>query len=149
LKKTGINIEDVFNLPTAVIYSPDDFNEVNNVTIDSRIVKKKSLFVALKGERFDGHNFVKDAIRNGATAIVICESKLADFDDVNVPIITVKDTVAALGDLAKVWRKKLNAKVVAISGSSGKTTVKDMLAGLLSEKFLVSKTKNNNNKQSN
>ena len=145
MKKIQINIEDVFNLPTAVIYLPDKFIAVNNITIDSRIVKKKSLFVAIRGKRFDGHDFVKDAIRNGATSIVINESKLADYDEVKVPIITVKDTAVALGDLAKVWRKKLMAKVVAVTGSSGKTTVKDMIADLLSEKFRVSKTKNNDN----
>jgi UDP-N-acetylmuramoyl-tripeptide--D-alanyl-D-alanine ligase len=145
LKKIHLNIEDLFNLPTSVIYSPDKFKTVNRVTIDSRGIKKNSLFIAIRGERFDGHNFVHDAIKNGAAAVVISEKKLADFDEVNVPIITVKNTIKALGDLAKIWRRKLNAKVVAITGSAGKTTVKDMLADLLMEKFTVSKTKNNNN----
>lgn len=145
MKKIQLNIEDLFNVPTAVIYSPDEFKAVNTVTIDSRDVKKNALFVAIKGKRFDGHNFVHDGIKNGAAAVVISEKKLADFDEVNVPIVTVKDTTIALGDLAKIWRKKLYAKVVAITGSSGKTTVKDMLADLLSEKFSVSKTNNNNN----
>lgn len=145
MKKIQLNIEDMFNVPSAVIYSPDEFKAVSRVTIDSRDVKKNSLFIAIKGERFDGHNFVHEGIKNGATAVVISDKKLADFDAVNVPIITVKDTTRALGDLAKIWRKKLNAKVVAITGSSGKTTVKDILADLLSEKFSVSKTINNNN----
>jgi UDP-N-acetylmuramoyl-tripeptide--D-alanyl-D-alanine ligase len=146
LKKIRLNIEDLFDVPTAVIYSPDEFEEVTNVTIDSRNVKKKSLYVAIKGERFDGHNFVKSAIKNGASAVVVNKKKLADFDEINVPLITVKDTTKALGHIAKIWRKKLSAKVIAITGSSGKTTVKDMLADLLSEKYSVSKTyKNNNN----
>ena len=145
MKKIQLNIEDIFNVPSAVIYSPDEFKAVSRVTIDSRDVKKNSLFIAIKGERFDGHNFVHEGIKNGAIAVVISEKKLADFDEVNVPIVTVKDTTRALGDLAKIWRKKLNAKVVAITGSSGKTTVKDILADLLSEKFSVSKTNNNNN----
>ncbi len=145
MKKIRLNIEDLFNLPSAVIYSPDEFKAVSRVTIDSRGVKKNSLFIAIKGERFDGHDFVYDAIKNGAAAVLISRKKLADFDKVIVPIITVKDTTKALGDLAKIWRKKLNAIVVAITGSSGKTTVKNMLADLLSEKFSVSKTRNNNN----
>jgi len=145
LKKIRLNIEDLFNLPSAVIYSPDEFKAVSRVTIDSRGVKKNSLFIAIKGERFDGHDFVYDAIKNGAAAVLINRKKLADFDKVIVPIITVRDTTKALGDLAKIWRNKLNAIVVAITGSSGKTTVKNMLADLLSEKFSVSKTRNNNN----
>ena len=145
MKKIRLNIEDLFNVPTAVIYSPDEFEEVTNVTIDSRNVKKKSLYVAIKGERFDGHNFVKSAIKNGASAVVVNKKKLADFDEINVPIITVKDTTKALGHIAKIWRKKLSAKVIAITGSSGKTTVKDMLTDLLSEKYSVSKTYKNNN----
>ncbi|NNJ52067.1 MAG: UDP-N-acetylmuramoyl-tripeptide--D-alanyl-D-alanine ligase [Ignavibacteriaceae bacterium] len=145
MKKIRLNIEDLFELPTAVIYSPDKFKAISKVTIDSLNVKKNSLFIAIKGNRFDGHDFVKDAVKNGASVVLVNEKKLNEYDDVKVPIITVKNTIKALGDIAKIWRKKLSAKVVAITGSSGKTTVKDMLAELLSEKYSVSKTKENNN----
>jgi UDP-N-acetylmuramoyl-tripeptide--D-alanyl-D-alanine ligase len=103
------------------------------------------LFIALKGNRFDGHNFVTDAIKNGAEAIVINKSRLSQFNDIKVPIVTVKDTKLALGDIARIWRKKLQAIIIGITGSSGKTTVKDMLAQLLSEKYKVNKTEANNN----
>lgn len=145
MKKLQLNIEDLFNIPTAVIYSPDDLKPVYSVSIDSRKVKKNSLFFAIKGKRFDGHDFVSEAVKNGAAAIAVNERNLYKYDNVNVPIISVRETLTALGEAAKIWRRKLTAKVVAITGSSGKTTVKDILATLLSEKYTVSKTEENNN----
>ena len=63
MKRVHLNIEDVFNIPTSVIYEPDNFRTIYFVTIDSREVKKNSLFIAIKGNRFDGHDFAKDAVR--------------------------------------------------------------------------------------
>ena len=145
MKKVHLNIEDLFNVPGATIYEPDKLKVINYVSIDSRNIKSNTLFLALKGQRFDGHNFVKDSVKNGAAAVVINERKLNQFNDIEVPIITVKDTKLALGDIARTWRKKLIAKVIGITGSSGKTSVKDMLAELLSEKYSVNKTEANNN----
>ena len=142
-----MNIEDIFNVPGAVIYEPDKLKSIRYVSIDSRKIKKNTLFVAIKGERFDGHDFVKEAINNGASAVLINGKKLNRFNDVKVPIITVEDTKLALGDIARIWRKKLKAKIIGITGSSGKTTVKNMLAEILSEKYRVNKTEANNNNQ--
>ena len=147
MKKVQLNIEDIFNIPNAVIYEPDTFKNISYVSIDSRKIKKSTLFIAMKGERFDGHDFMNKAIENGAAAVLINERKLNRFNNVKVPIITAKDTTLALGDIARVWRTKLNAKIIGITGSSGKTTVKNMLAELLSEKFRVNKTESNNNNQ--
>ncbi len=140
-----LGLEDIFNLQSAVLYNPDEFKPVSSVTIDSREVKKNSLFVAIKGVRFDGHKFAGDAIKNGASAIVINENKFSSFKDLDIPVIIVKDTVKALGEIAKTWRKKLKANVIGITGSSGKTSTKDILATILSEKFKVQKTVLNNN----
>jgi UDP-N-acetylmuramoyl-tripeptide--D-alanyl-D-alanine ligase len=145
LKKVHLNIEDIFNVPGSIIFEPDKLKNINYVSIDSRIIRPNTLFIALKGERFDGHNFAYDAIKNGAAAIVINKKRLNQFNDVKVPIVTVKDTKLALGDIAKIWRKKIEAKIIGITGSSGKTTVKDMLTELLSEKYNVNKTEANNN----
>ncbi|MBE0571819.1 MAG: UDP-N-acetylmuramoyl-tripeptide--D-alanyl-D-alanine ligase, partial [Ignavibacteriaceae bacterium] len=145
MKKVHLNIEDIFNLPGSVIFEPDKLKNINYVSIDSRKIKPNTLFIALKGERFDGHNFAKDAIKNGAAAIVINKKRLNQFNDVKVSIVTVKDTKIALGDIARIWRKKINAKIIGITGSSGKTTLKDMLSQLLSEKYCVNKTEANNN----
>jgi UDP-N-acetylmuramoyl-tripeptide--D-alanyl-D-alanine ligase len=140
-----LGLKDIFDLDSAVLYNPDEFKPVSNVVIDSRSVKKNSLFVAIKGKRFDGHKFIGDAIKNGASAIVINENKFSSFKDLDIPVIIVKDTVKALGELAKTWRRKLKAKVIGITGSSGKTSTKDILATILSEKYQVQKTILNNN----
>ena len=140
-----ITIEDLFNIPGAVIYNPDVYKPVSSVVIDSRKVKKGYLFFAIRGESFDGHDFVVEAIRKGAKAVVINENKLKKFNTLKIPVITVKDTTKAYGDLARMWRRKLSAKVISITGSNGKTTTKEMIATLLNEKYRVVKTEANNN----
>lgn len=142
-----ITLENIFDLSTARIFSPDKYIPAKAVTLDSRQVCKGSIFVAIKGKRFNGHNFVNVAVKNGANAILINRRKLKEFDKINIPIITVSNTVKAYGELASIWRKKLNAKVISISGSNGKTTTKEMIATLLEEKFKVCKTLSNNNNQ--
>jgi len=140
-----ITLEDLFNLPTSEIVNPDNYKSISKVSIDSRKIKNGSLFIAIKGEKFDGHNFVRDVIKNGASAVVIERKKYSQFRDLDVPVILVDNSTEALGGLAKVWRSKLNAKVVSITGSAGKTTTKDMIGTLLSEKYKTKKTSGNNN----
>lgn len=145
MKKIHLNIEDIFNLPTAVIYNPDIFKSIFHVSIDSRNIKKNTLFIAIKGERFDGHNFIDDVVKRGACAVIVNKKNFKKLREIEIPVITVKDTTIALGDVAKLWRSKLKAKVIGITGSAGKTTTKEILATLLSEKFKVNKTIANNN----
>ncbi len=142
-----INLNDIFNMPTAVIYEPDKFRSASGVVIDSRQKVKNSIFVAIRGKNFDGHDFVKQAVQKGAAAVVINNRKLSRYDDLNAAIITVKNTVKAYGYLAKVWRRKSNAKVISLTGSNGKTTTKEMLSTLLETKYKVVKTERNNNNQ--
>jgi len=143
--KLKITLEDLFNIPSAVIYNPDGYSSLSSVQIDSRKVRKGTLFIAIKGEKLDGHDFISDAIKNGARAIVINKNKLKRFSKIDLPIIAVDDTIKAYGFLANVWRHKLNAKVIGITGSNGKTSTKEILATLLSERFNVVKTEANNN----
>jgi UDP-N-acetylmuramoyl-tripeptide--D-alanyl-D-alanine ligase len=145
LRNITLNIKDLFNIPTATLFNPDDIKPVKNISINSKKIKRNTLFIAIKGNRFDGHDFVKEAIRNGADTILINKKKYSEFEKINVPIITVNSTTKALGDAANIWRKKLNAKVIGITGSSGKTTLKEILAALLSKKYKVNKTELNNN----
>ncbi len=145
MKQLKLTLEDIFSLPTAVIYNPDGYRPVSSVSIDSRSIRKNSLFIAVKGENFDGHDFVREAVKKGASSVIISEKKYKLFADLNIPVITVKDTVKALGDAAKLWRKKLDTKIIGITGSAGKTTTKEILAALLSEKYKVNKTTGNNN----
>lgn len=145
MSKVKITLEDLFNLPGSQLYNPDPFNYALHVSTDTRTIKPNSIFFALKGDNFDGHNFVREAVKKGAAAVIINRNKLRHFDDIDCTIVTVKNTVISYGDLAKVWRSRLSAKVIGITGSNGKTTTKEMAAALLSKHYRVSKTLSNNN----
>jgi UDP-N-acetylmuramoyl-tripeptide--D-alanyl-D-alanine ligase len=105
--------------------------EITGVSIDSRYVREGDLFVALAGERTDGHEFVAEAFRRGASAALISRDleHLGGFRD--RPVIRVRDTRHALGRLAAWYRRELRAVIVGVTGSNGKTTVKDLVAHLV------------------
>jgi UDP-N-acetylmuramoyl-tripeptide--D-alanyl-D-alanine ligase len=145
MSRITINIEDLFNLNTAVIYNPDIYKPVTSVSTDSRTLKKNSIFLALKGNNFDGHSFVEQAVVKGARAIIINKNRLKDFDNIDITIVAVKNSTIAYGELAGTWRKKLKAKVIGLTGSNGKTTTKEILAKIFEQKYSVCKTLANNN----
>ncbi|MFZ5813555.1 MAG: UDP-N-acetylmuramoyl-tripeptide--D-alanyl-D-alanine ligase [Thermodesulfobacteriota bacterium] len=126
-----------------------DLGDVGNpefagVCTDSRAVSPGRVFVCIPGARFDGHNFAAEAVGKGAGA-VLADRPMPELA-MRVPVLLVKDTVAALGRLAGHWRRRTAAKVVAVTGSAGKTTVKEFLAAMLSELGPTSKNyKNFNN----
>ncbi|HEY8118745.1 MAG TPA: UDP-N-acetylmuramoyl-tripeptide--D-alanyl-D-alanine ligase [Methylophilaceae bacterium] len=97
-----------------------------SVGTDSRALVPEQLFVALRGEKFDGHSYASQALEQGAAAVMVSD-KTGDIS----PALQVKDTRLALGDLAAHWRGKFKIPLAAITGSSGKTTVKEMLATIL------------------
>ena len=98
-----------------------------SVGSDSRNISKNQLFVAIKGEHFDGNTFAAEAIKQGAAAVLISDENIKAR-----PAILVKESRLALGKLAKHWRSQFKLPLVAITGSNGKTTVKEMLAAILS-----------------
>jgi UDP-N-acetylmuramoyl-tripeptide--D-alanyl-D-alanine ligase len=98
------------------------------VCSDSRAVKRGDLFVALKGERFDAHAFLAQAAAAGAAALLVERAS-----DVDLPQIVVGDTTRALGRLGNYWRRQFSIPLVAVTGSNGKTSVKEMLASILRE----------------
>ncbi|MBK9161674.1 MAG: UDP-N-acetylmuramoyl-tripeptide--D-alanyl-D-alanine ligase [Nitrosomonadales bacterium] len=102
----------------------------NAVSSDTRKLQPGDLFVALRGENFDGGEFVAQAAQSGAVAALV-EGYSAHDARVTIPLLVVKDTRLALGKLAAHWRKQFPVPLVAITGSNGKTTVKEMLAGIL------------------
>jgi UDP-N-acetylmuramoyl-tripeptide--D-alanyl-D-alanine ligase len=116
--------------------------EVTGVTMDSRRVRPGDLFVAVPGARVDGHDFAKDAVAAGAVAVLASRPL-----PVSVPVLVVPDTVRALGALARAWRDATRARVVAVTGSAGKTTVKETLALVLSGQGKVGKNPGNFNNQ--
>jgi len=101
---------------------------VSGISTDSRTLKPGDLFIPLRGPNFDGHDFLIRALRNGAVAC-LSEEVVGAFP---VPLIQVQDTLRALGDLAAARRRDFSGPVVGLTGSAGKTTTKEMLAGILS-----------------
>jgi len=113
-------------------------------SIDSRTIQAGELFFAVKGERMDGHDYVQQARESGAVASVIRKDQLARFA-VKSGLIAVDDTLAALQTLATAVRRLWGKKVVAITGSVGKTTTKEVIAHLLAIKYRVHRSKGNFN----
>ncbi len=117
--------------------------EINGVAIDSRKIEKDFLFVPIKGERVDGHNFIPQVMENGA----LCTLSEKELPNADFPYILVKSTVQALQDLAEYYRSSLDIKVVGITGSVGKTSTKEMVASVLEQKYSVLKTAGNFNNE--
>jgi UDP-N-acetylmuramoyl-tripeptide--D-alanyl-D-alanine ligase len=117
---------------------------ISGLSTDSRRISPGELFVALKGERFDGHRFLEAVVRAGAAAVLVAE-------DVDLPepvgVIQVADTLKALGAIARAHRERFSIPVVGITGSNGKTTTKDLIAAVLEESLRVVKTEKNFNNE--
>ncbi len=116
------------------------------VSTDSRAVRKGNLFVALRGEHFDGHSFLDGAFAAGAAAAVV-EREEAEKSGAPRPLLLVDDSTHALGDLAGIYRRKFRLPVLAIGGSNGKTTTKEMIASVLKKSKTVLSTDGNLNNQ--
>lgn len=123
---------------------PDNLlsQKISGVTIDSRKVKEGYVFVAIVGERSDGHDFAESAVQNGALCC-ISEKELPE----NVPYILVKSSAAALQDAARYYRSTLDIKIVGITGSVGKTSTKEMVSSVVSQKYATLKTEGNYNNE--
>jgi UDP-N-acetylmuramoyl-tripeptide--D-alanyl-D-alanine ligase len=117
--------------------------EVSAITTDTRKIQKGNVFVALRGERFDGHDYLADAVRDGASALVV--SRAPKLNTLEVPIFEVRDTLVALGALARYWRRAWGKTIVAVAGSNGKTSTKDLIKATLSRAYTVHATSGNLN----
>ena len=131
LSKAAAAIESIYN-GEDIIFS--------GCSTDSRTVEKGNLFIALKGEYFDGHEYVSIAEEKGASSLLV-EQEVSH----SKPVLHVKDTRKAMGLLARSWREEMTIPLVAITGSNGKTTVKEMVTGILSEVAEVHATSGNLN----
>jgi UDP-N-acetylmuramoyl-tripeptide--D-alanyl-D-alanine ligase len=117
--------------------------ELSGITTDTRKIGKGNVFVALRGERFDGHDYLRDAVRDGASALVV--SRAPKLDTLGVPIFEVRDTLVALGTLAHYWRRAWGKTIIGVAGSNGKTSTKDLLRAALSRCYNVHATTGNLN----
>jgi UDP-N-acetylmuramoyl-tripeptide--D-alanyl-D-alanine ligase len=118
---------------------------VGRIEKDSRMVRPGDVFACIAGDRFDGHNFATEAVQRGAVAL-ISQRPLVEVAGM-VPVLLVRDTVGALGRLAAFWRSRTSAVVVGITGSAGKTTLKEMLSCVLSVRGTTAKNFKNWNNQ--
>ncbi len=119
---------------------------IEGISIDSRTIKSGEAFIAIKGNNFDGQDFIKEAISKKAKAVVVSLPVARCPLPVGVPFIKVKDTTKALGDIARFHRERFDIPIIVVTGSNGKTTAKEMIAWVLSKKFKVlgnEGTKNN------
>jgi len=118
---------------------------IGRIWTDTRTLEPGDVFFALRGEHFDGHNFLEEAARRSAQYLVVEESEKARIPKADLNVILVKDTLVAYADLAKAYRQKFKIPVVAITGSCGKTTTKEILVHLLATKFNILKNRGTEN----
>ena len=126
------------------VTSGDEATQIGRVSIDTRTLVPGDFFVALRGERFDGEAFVGDAVRKGASGVLVSNAAAAEAGRGAV-VVEAADTTKALQDVGRFVRRESRARVVAITGSAGKTTTKEIAAELLSERYRVFRNKGNLN----
>ena len=143
-----LNLQEIVKATKGALLKEADVKEIKAVSTDTRKIEEGTMFIALKGENFNGNNYVLDAFNKGAKIAIVDEVK-CDLNELkeDVALIKVQNTGRALMDLAKFYREKLGLKVVGITGSAGKTSTKDLVAAVLSYKYKVFKTKGNFNNE--
>jgi UDP-N-acetylmuramoyl-tripeptide--D-alanyl-D-alanine ligase len=129
-----MRLSDVIRVTKGIPVGIPDNLEFSGVSTDSRTIKEGEVFFALRGERFNGHKFVKEALKKGAPFSVVAERGIKRT-------VMVKDTLYALGEIALIYRQKFKIPFIAVTGSNGKTTTKELLATILSERYKVLKSK--------
>lgn len=145
-----IYVKDIIEKCQGKLIIGDENLELVNFSKDTRTINKNDIYIAIKGEVFDGNKFYQDALDKGAIACILDSFDETKFDKEKYKdktIILVKDTIKCLQDLARYKRSLYNIPVIAITGSVGKTSTKDIVASVLSKKYNVLKTEGNNNNQ--
>ncbi len=143
-----LTVEEVLRATGGKLLQGEGKAFFQGISTDSRMIGEGELFIALKGPRFDGHHFALKALEKKAGGVVIEEDKARDIRWNGYrpkAVIAVKDTLRALGDLARERRRKYRTPVVALTGSNGKTTTKEMISACLETTFPILKTKENLN----
>src|SRR5438270_10146758 len=139
-----LSILQIAELSGAKLEQGDGKISTERISTDSRTIKKGELFVALRGENFDGHKFVEDVAKSGATGAIVDPAWKGKAPK-SFAVMRAADTLLAYQNLAANYRKSLAIKVLAITGSNGKTSTKDFAASVLGRKFRVTKTQGNFN----
>ena len=148
-----ITVKDILNflqIEKKDLSEKELLTKIKNISVNSKIVKENTMFVPLKGEKTDGHNYIEEAIKNGAVMSLAKKQFLVNNKNEflnNKMVIEVKDTFESLRNISKAIRSKFKGNVIGITGSTGKTTTKEYVYHVLSSKFNVLKNKGNANGQ--
>ncbi len=141
----NINVSDILKATGGKLIQGDSELPINGISTDTRSIKHGEIFFALEGKNYDGHKFVEQAIHNGAAGAVISSGKKSAYSFHNgfkkCALLEVADTLRALGDLAKFYRNSLPTSFIAVTGSNGKTTTKDMAYHVLGNFKSVSRSR--------
>ena len=145
----ALHLEQLAELCEARLIRGDPRRVVRRISTDSRTLGRDDCFIALRGPRFDGHDFVSDVARLGASAAVVSNPTSAMNSPSALALIQVQDTLTTLHKLATNYRRLMppTTRVVAVTGSSGKTTTKELIASILGERFNIVETTANHNNQ--
>jgi len=137
-----MTVHDIVDCTRGKLLSGDSNRKIKRIIIDSRSAHRGDGFVAIKGHRLDGHRFVAASIRKNVSVVVVSKKIKAAK---GVSVILVEDTVRALGDIARMHRSRFTIPVMAVIGSAGKTTTKDITAKVLSQKYRVLRNQKSEN----
>ncbi len=143
-----MQVKKILEITKGILVTGDENLECENFSKDTRTIQKGDIYIGIKGEKFDGSLFWKQALDNGASAVIIENIKITNEEKEkysNKTIIEVKDTLGALYEIAKYKRSLYDIPVIAITGSVGKTSTKDIIASVVSTKYKTLKTEGNNN----
>lgn len=145
LENGGFTVEEIKCITGGTVINKKD-SVITSISKDSRDIDENTLFVAIRGERFDGNSFVADVLKAGAAA-ALCERVPDNISELSGSIVVVDDTIKALGKLACAYEDRINPTVVAVTGSVGKTTTKEFIYSVLAEKYNAHKTEGNYNNE--
>lgn len=134
-----ISVKEILDVTKGKLICGMHDQEIWGFSLDSRTIRHRDVFIAIKGTRFDGHQFLREAISKGALGIIIAEG-YALPEHLPAVVIRVKDTIEALGDIAGCYRRKFEGSVISVTGTVGKTGTKEVIAGVLGQRFRVHKT---------
>lgn len=137
-------MDEILRATRGTLVNGPSIGTATGITTDTRTLRPGEAFLALRGEKFDGHDYLQQAAEKGAAVFIVMDD--GDSPD-NIPVIRVADTLIALGDLAKYHRSRFQGPVVAITGSNGKTTTKEMAAAVLGSVWETVKTEKNFNNE--
>ena len=143
-----MKIKEILNVTKGKMLFGNEELEVENFSKDTRTIQKGDIYIGIKGEKFDGSNFWNQALDAGATAVIISNIQISKEEKEKYKdktIIQVEDTLEALYEIAKYKRSLYNIPVIAVTGSVGKTSTKDIIASVVSQKYKTLKTEGNNN----